>query len=471
MNILRRDLGPAKGQNTNSPLLDCLALERDGKACLQAYFVPGFAAGQIEQANLPGPVDIRGIGGSLVVTFPRFGDGPVDLPLRDEKPLTLAPNTPEPELFAGLNCALVERNGESVQTVCDWLDRHAEQHGLQGALIVDRGKPGQSDRFAKSLEKQLDRNTAQGADLRLVVLSSPVPLGKPDTGPESHPINAPDAPGKDRMTPPRPDAWTAPLGAQGLYEILRWRFLTQARAVMNINMQDILVRDKDSVFDRAVAAPQGLVKLAGTRAYPWSLRKGKPARFGDHICVPFDASGGHDRWCVAPDKTPKDVTWRMTRLTGATPAPTTVKFFRCMALRHQADGKEAHKVSKIVPKSSLVEDAALLQLADALGTKPARMPQEARENPANARVAIVTCMKNEGPFILEWLAYHRAIGVDDFLVYSNDCDDGTDTMLDLLQSRGLLQHRDNPFRDSGLKPNMPPLRRPTPRRWSKTQAG
>ncbi len=61
-------------------------------------------------------------------------------------------------------------------------------------------------------------------------------------------------------------------------------------------------------------------------------------------------------------------------------------------------------------------------------------------------------MKNEGPFILAWLAYHRAIGVDDFLVYTNDCDDGTDTMLSLLQSKGLLQHRENPFRESAMKP-------------------
>ncbi|MEM7670302.1 MAG: glycosyltransferase family 2 protein [Pseudomonadota bacterium] len=59
---------------------------------------------------------------------------------------------------------------------------------------------------------------------------------------------------------------------------------------------------------------------------------------------------------------------------------------------------------------------------------------------------IVTKMKNEGPFILEWLAHHMAIGVTDFLVYTNDCSDGTDGMLDVLQKRGLVQHRENPFR-------------------------
>lgn len=69
------------------------------------------------------------------------------------------------------------------------------------------------------------------------------------------------------------------------------------------------------------------------------------------------------------------------------------------------------------------------------------------------RTAIVTTMKNEGPFILEWLAYHRAIGVDDFLIYTNDCSDGTDTMLEMLQAKGIVQHRVNPWVPGGeLKP-------------------
>jgi hypothetical protein len=56
---------------------------------------------------------------------------------------------------------------------------------------------------------------------------------------------------------------------------------------------------------------------------------------------------------------------------------------------------------------------------------------------------IVGCMKNEAPYILEWVAYHRMIGVDNFLIYTNDCTDGTDEILDRLQALGILQHRDN----------------------------
>ena len=49
-------------------------------------------------------------------------------------------------------------------------------------------------------------------------------------------------------------------------------------------------------------------------------------------------------------------------------------------------------------------------------------------------------MKDEGPYILEWLAYHRAIGFTDFLIYTNDCSDGTDLLLDRLQHKGIVTH-------------------------------
>jgi len=91
-----------------------------------------------------------------------------------------------------------------------------------------------------------------------------------------------------------------------------------------------------------------------------------------------------------------------------------------MALRHPD-----LKVAELVPKSSLVLDDGLANL---------------------------TTMKNEGPFILEWLAFHRSIGVTDFLVYTNDCTDGTEEMFDLLQAKGLVQHAENPYRKLDLKP-------------------
>lgn len=63
------------------------------------------------------------------------------------------------------------------------------------------------------------------------------------------------------------------------------------------------------------------------------------------------------------------------------------------------------------------------------------------------RITAVTCVKNEGPFLLEWIAFHRVIGVTDFLFYSNDCTDGTDLLLDQLAEHGLLTHLPNPAKN------------------------
>ena len=59
---------------------------------------------------------------------------------------------------------------------------------------------------------------------------------------------------------------------------------------------------------------------------------------------------------------------------------------------------------------------------------------------------MITSMRNEAPFVLEWIAYHRLIGFTDFLVYTNDCDDGTDALLDRLAELKVLTHLPNPRR-------------------------
>jgi hypothetical protein len=60
------------------------------------------------------------------------------------------------------------------------------------------------------------------------------------------------------------------------------------------------------------------------------------------------------------------------------------------------------------------------------------------------RALAILTQRNEGAFLLEWLAHHRAIGFTDFLVFSNDCQDGSDQMLDHLEALGWMTHLRNP---------------------------
>lgn len=56
--------------------------------------------------------------------------------------------------------------------------------------------------------------------------------------------------------------------------------------------------------------------------------------------------------------------------------------------------------------------------------------------------ALMTCVKNEGPFLLEFVAHHLVLGFDRIMMASNDCTDGTDDLLAALHQEGYVQHLD-----------------------------
>lgn len=78
----------------------------------------------------------------------------------------------------------------------------------------------------------------------------------------------------------------------------------------------------------------------------------------------------------------------------------------------------------------------------------------------HGRVTAVSMMKDEGPFVLEWVAHHLAIGFTDIVVFTNDCSDGTDDMLIRLEELGLVHHRRN---------DIPKGKRPQPSALSHAQ--
>ena len=49
-------------------------------------------------------------------------------------------------------------------------------------------------------------------------------------------------------------------------------------------------------------------------------------------------------------------------------------------------------------------------------------------------------MRNEGPFIVEWLCWYRMLGFTDVVVVTNNCTDHSPHLLDALQAAGLVHH-------------------------------
>lgn len=77
---------------------------------------------------------------------------------------------------------------------------------------------------------------------------------------------------------------------------------------------------------------------------------------------------------------------------------------------------------------------------DLFGTVPFGLK---RHVSPHGQVTAVSMMKDEGPFVIEWVAHHLAVGFTDLVVYTNDCSDGTDDMLIRLEELGLAHHRRN----------------------------
>lgn len=73
-------------------------------------------------------------------------------------------------------------------------------------------------------------------------------------------------------------------------------------------------------------------------------------------------------------------------------------------------------------------------------------------SPHGSLVALST-MKDEGPTVVEWVAHHLAIGFTEVMVYTNDCSDGTDTLLKRLEALDIgVHHRENVIPE-GMKPH------------------
>lgn len=70
------------------------------------------------------------------------------------------------------------------------------------------------------------------------------------------------------------------------------------------------------------------------------------------------------------------------------------------------------------------------------------------------RISIAAILKNECPYILEWIAYHRVIGIDWFFIADNASDDGSTELLCTLHNAGIITRIPHPPLP-GVAPQLP----------------
>lgn len=296
-----------------------------------------------------------------------------------------------------------------------WLRYHAEK-GVDGALIFVRGRPEEAQTFAEGVQSE------GPAGLSVLVVSANIPLG-----------SAEDEGG----------AWDGPLKEEVVYEVLRHRFLSEARSVTALSPGEYLLPSDPGLIDRVAEATGASVMLRGRETFAWS---GTDAA-QDHIYVRRGETRWAVSWAVSPEGLGGDVIWRERGVFGVKTRMPPVPFVRAVG-----QVRPGETLKRDVNRAELIEDREVARhFAAAFDRAPVRRPASSF-NVKRRPVVLVTTMKNEGPYIVDWVAHHRVVGIDDFLIYSNDCADGTDGLLGALAEAGTVTHRDNPYRKIGGAP-------------------
>lgn len=59
---------------------------------------------------------------------------------------------------------------------------------------------------------------------------------------------------------------------------------------------------------------------------------------------------------------------------------------------------------------------------------------------AKPKIYLLSSIRNEGPFLLEFVAHHLVVGFSRIFIASNDCDDGSAGLLSVLEAAGYVSH-------------------------------
>ena len=74
--------------------------------------------------------------------------------------------------------------------------------------------------------------------------------------------------------------------------------------------------------------------------------------------------------------------------------------------------------------------------------------------PFSLRIGIGAIVRNEAPYLLEWIAFHRVLGIERFFIADNGSTDGSGAILAALAAAGVVHHLPFPGRP-GTPPQLP----------------
>ena len=252
------------------PLLNLLRSLRQGKPFARRFGLP--ARGTHVGRDKRGEVWLRD--GADRVTL----DGPLG-----HRNLVVQPNLSR--LFAGKRVLHTLSKNNSARWIADWIRFYARIHGADAVLIYDNGSTIYT---AAGLEAEL---RAAFPELTIHVVDWPFRYG-----PQGGLAGAVDG----VETP-----WDSDFCQTGSLQHARLRFLLQARSVLNVDIDELVLSDRGrSIFAATEEAAAGFVKFPGAwicTASPTAVTSGD-CHHADFVhCDRRELEICPPKWCIVPD--------------------------------------------------------------------------------------------------------------------------------------------------------------------------
>lgn len=215
---------------------------------------------------------------------------------------------PRFDWFAGERVLLtLSRNNELVW-LQDWARFHRDRHGATALLLYDNGSTRYGvDELLAALEEVEGLN-------RIVVVRWPFRHGPPGHGSKRY--------------------WDSNFSQLGMFADARWRFLQEARSVLNCDVDELVMsRSGDSIFAATERSRPGVTAFFGDWVFGIEnvtrpLDDARPARFTDYRhalapvvtyrygVIPRHPMRCNPKWAVVPARCPPGAQWHTHTING-----------------------------------------------------------------------------------------------------------------------------------------------------------
>lgn len=231
--------------------------------------------------------------------------------------------------FSGRNCLLTISKNNPIEWIEDWARYHIAAHGADALILFDNGSTSYT---ADELQARLSALPGLAV---CRVLSAPFPYGGPGGG---------------RLSVPAKFFQTA------MFNIAQVRFLRQARAVLSVDIDELVWPMSGSVFDAAVTSTLGMVSFFGHWVYPAAPGTAQPQvahsmRSGRKFIT-------NPKWCLVPSKRAGRFSWAVHRPGGPFYHLTIRRrlgFWHCYACSTNWKKNRGKKIEPLHPCPDLIE--------------------------------------------------------------------------------------------------------------------